>query len=111
MFVLGALLPIEFRKFNNLFMNFLYGEVRGLITPTDRTENFLLYELKKVIGPMLSHQLKISVRCCRYLLRNIHPRKEQQSSQKGWEWQGVKSPFKTDFHWFKNFQVYFVTKN
>ena len=30
---------------------------------------------------------------------------EMQASQKGgWEWNGIKSPFKTDFEWFKNFK-------
>ena len=30
---------------------------------------------------------------------------EQQASQKGgWEWNGIRSPFKTDFEWFKNFK-------
>ena len=30
---------------------------------------------------------------------------EQQASQKGgWDWNGIRSPFKTDFEWFKNFK-------
>ena len=30
--------------------------------------------------------------------------KQQASQFGGWEWNGIKSPFKSDFEWFKNFK-------
>ena len=34
----------------------------------------------------------------------FHGEEQQGSQLGGWEWNGIKSPFKTDFEWFKNFK-------
>ena len=39
-----------------------------------------------------------------WLMIFLYGEEQEASPEGGWEWNGIKSPFKTDFEWFKNFK-------
>ena len=51
-------------------------------------------------GAILPQKLRV---INNWLMIFLYGEEQQASPEGGWEWNGIKSPFKTDFEWFKNF--------
>jgi len=54
-----------------------------------------------VISAILPQQIRAMNN---WIMIFFHGEEQQGSQLGGWEWNGIKSPFKTDFEWFKNFK-------
>ena len=52
-------------------------------------------------GAILPQKLRV---INNWLMIFLNGAEQQASPEGGWEWNGIKTPFKTDFEWFKNFK-------
>ena len=50
-------------------------------------------------GAILPQKLRV---INNWLMIFLYGEEQQASPEGGWEWNGIKSPFKTDFEWFKD---------
>jgi len=54
-----------------------------------------------VFGALLPQKLRV---VNNWLMIFLYGEEQEASPKGGWEWNGIKSPFKTDFEWFKKFK-------
>ena len=52
-------------------------------------------------GALLPQKLRV---LNNWLMIFLYGEEQEASPKGGWKWNGIKSPFKTDFEWFKTFQ-------
>ena len=52
-------------------------------------------------GALLPQRLRV---VNNWLMIFLYGEEQEASPKGGWEWNGIKSPFKTDFEWFKKFK-------